>query len=524
MQSKCAYLLGIAFLLSAILYAQPNSLRADLPGLYQHTLNNNPVIQRQYIQNRIAETARQTARSQFDYILGADLNASRTGYNLLNADPRRAVAGSDIQTNDLVLGAHLQRTFRSGIRASLGMNYQRIADSYPFTVFNEEVGPFFADHAVSTTFNLSQPLLRGRGRDIVTANETIAEKGWESQQDNAVFVISAQLLNTVSTYWQYRSASEFLRTYRDNEARVRAVLEITEELVAADKKPGGDLIQVRADLKDKERQTILAEQFLFAARQDLGRSLGLSATESESIGPPESPFPNLDDQTEIPSLEALLDIARQRRADLKSLRFMLEQQQTQLEVAKNNLRPQLDLNLFGRYGGSAMGNGIDRFFRALTNTEGRQVQFGAGLSYYFPLNNNLAQANLLQTQLHISDQETLIRDQIRNIELNVNIAYNNYLNTVQAVSKAKQSLDYYEKVFADEQYKFQSGLTTLLNLILFQERLTFAELEYIQVRQQNAVALAQLRFETGTLFDGSNPALADQIIDTALFYSLPGKR
>ncbi|MBK6948972.1 MAG: TolC family protein [Haliscomenobacter sp.] len=524
MSLKYVYLLGIACLEAVMLDAQSTPLRVDLPSLYQHTLNNSPAVQRQEIQNQIAETARQTARSQFDYVLFADLNASRSGYNLLTPDPRRSVVGSDIQTNDLSLTTRLQRTFRSGIRASVGMDYQRIADSYPFTVFNEEVGPFFADNAVSTAFSISQPLLRGQGRHIVTANEKIAEKGWESQQDNAAFIISGQLLHTVSGYWQYRSASESLAAYQQNEARIRALLEITEQLVAADKKPSGDLIQIRADLKDKERQTILAQQMVFAARLDLGRSLGLSATASESLGQPESPFPNLDEQTQIPPLEALLEKARQQRADLKALRILLEQQQTQMQLAKNNLKPQLDLHLFGRYGGSAMGNGVDRFFRALTNNEGRQIQFGAGLSYQFPLNNNLAQANLLQTSLQISDQQTLLRDQIRHIELNVSIAYNNYLNSIQVVNKARQSLENYETVFANEQYKFQNGLTTLLNLILLQERLTFAELDHILARQQNAVALAQLRFETGTLYDGQNPGITDQVIDASLFYSLPGNR
>lgn len=524
MRLKYIYLLGLASLAAVVVHAQSAPMRADLPSLYQHTLSNSPTVQRQQIQNRIAETARQMARSQFDYILLSDLNASRSGYNLLTPDPRRAIVGSDIQTNDLTLSAQLQRSFRSGIRASIGTNYQRIADSYPLTVFNEEVGPFFANNAVSTSFSIVQPLLRGRGREIVTANETIAEKSSESQQDNAAFITSGQLLNTVSSYWQYLGASESLAAYEQNESRIRNLLEVTEQLVAADKKPSGDLIQIRADLSDKERQTVLARQFLFAARQNLGRSLGLSTTASENIGSPESPFPNVEEQTEVPPLSALLETARQQRADLKALHLLLEQQQTQLKLAKNNLKPQLDLRLFGSYGGSAMGNGVDRFFRALTNNEGRQVQLGAGLSFQFPLNNNLAEANLLRTQLQISDQQTLLGDQIRQIELDVSISYNNYLNSVQVVNKARQSLENYKTVFVNEQYKFQQGLTTLLNLILMQERLTYSELDYVQARQQYAIALAQLRFETGTLFNSRNLGTTGQVIDASLFYSLPGNR
>lgn len=507
--------------MGAHLLAQSKPVSADLVSLYQLTLNSSPTVQRQQIQTQIAETARQSARSQFDYVLRSDLNASRAGFNLLAPDPRRAIVGGDINTNDLTLSAQLQRTFRSGTVASVGLNYQRVADSYPLTVFNEEVGAYFANNATSTNFMISQPLLRGRGRHIVIANETLAEQGWESQQESAVFITSGQLLNTIVAYWQYRSAHESLTALQQNEARVRSVLDMTEQLVAADKKPGGDLVQIRADLKDKERQTVQGQQILYAARQNLGRSLGLTAEDSDNIGDPLSAFPTLEEQATPPDLEALLDLARQERADLRALGLLLKQQATQLEVAQNNLKPQLNLNLFGSYGGSAMGNGVDRFLRALTNEQGRQTQAGIGLSYLFPLNNNLAEANLLNTQLQIADQETFLRDQIRNIELNVSIAYNNYTNSVEMVRKAKESLDYYEEVFDNEQYKFQNGLTTLLNLILLQERLTFAQLDYIGARQQYASAIGELRYETGTLYSDQDRNVDSQTVDISLFYSLP---
>ena len=500
--------------------SQSALISGDLVSLYQMTLANSPTIKRQQIQNRIAEAGRQTARSQFDYQLSADASISRGGFNLFNADPRRAAIGNQINTNDFLFSTNLSRQFRTGTIASVGVNYQRVADSNPFTAFNEEVGAFVADNSTSTSLSITQPLLRGQGRDIVTAGETLAELSWESQQENATFITSGQLLTTVNAYWQYRSASESYLVYQDNENRVRSVLEITEELVAADRKPTGDMTQIQADLKDKERQTILAAQNLYAARQNLGRSLGIATTESENIGEPVSTFPAITDQAEIPALEDLIRLARSQRADLKSLQKLLEQQTIQLDVAENNLQPQLNVTAFVNYGGAATGNGFDRFFRSLGNEEGRNYQTGLGLGYTFPLQNNLAQAAQLNAQLQFADQETFLRDQIRNIELNVSIAYNNYQNSVEAMRKSKQSLDYYVEVFTNEQYKFQNGLTTLLNLILLQERLTFSQLDYIQAQQRFAIAISNLRYETGTLFDGSM-LNTDAPVDISIFYTLP---
>lgn len=519
---KYLRILGILCLGTSTLCAQSGEISGDLSNLYELTLANSPTVKRQQIQNRIAEAARQTAKSQFDYQLASDASISRAGFNLLNADPRRAFAGSEINTNDFLLSAGIQRTFRTGTIANFSLNYQRVADSNPLTIFNENVGAFVADNSTGMSFSITQPLLRGQGREIVTANESLAKLAWESQQENAVFVTAGQLLSTVNAYWQYRSASESYVVYQDNENRVRSVLEITEELVAADKKPTGDLTQIRADLKDKERQTILAAQNLFAARQNLGRSLGLETIASESIGDPVSTFPSVNDQAELPGLESLINLARQKRADIKSIKLLLDQQTLQLKVAENNLKPQVNVTAFANYGGTAMGNGVDRFFNALANNEGRNYQTGIGLGYLFPLNNNFAQAAQLNAQLQFADQETFLRDQIRNIELNVSIAYNNYINSVEAVRKSKQSLDYYEEVFTNEQYKFQNGLTTLLNLILLQERLTFAQLDYIQTQQRFAIAISNLHYETGTLYDGTALDTAEEgPVDISIFYSLP---
>ena len=78
-------------------------------------------------------------------------------------------------------------------------------------------------------------------------------------------------------------------------------------------------------------------------------------------------------------------------------------------------------------------------------------------------------------------------------------------------------MDYYKEVYDNEQIRFQSGLTTLLNVIIFQERLTFAELDYLRAQFQQASAIAELRFRTGinTLLEGRSDTITD------LFYTLP---
>lgn len=521
MQLKYLLLL-ILTVFGTVLFGQSNEVFCDLGNLYQLTRSKSPTLQRQQILNRRAEVGKQFAASLFDYRLSSDFTLSRLGQNLFDADPRVGIVGNQIQTNNLGLSANLGRTFRTGLSANVGIDYSRIGDNFPLNSFNENIGYFVSNNNTYTSVSVRQPLLRGRGRDIATANEKIADISVEGQQLNANFITSSEVFGMSVGYWQYLAASQSLEIYRGNTARVRQVLEITNELVKASRKPTSDLVQIQADLKDKEQQEVQAVQQLYATQQNLGRSVGLTAVESERIGQPVNDFPKLEDLNLAISLEQLIEIAHQHRTDLKSLKKSLEIAAVSLEVAENNMKPQLDATAFVGYGGVDIGNGINRVITPLFQNQGRNYQAGVGISYLFPLNNNQAEANLLENELLYNDQQVLIRDQIRNIELNVSIAYNNYRNSVEALQKSKQSLDYYTEVFENEQVKFQSGLTTLLNLILFQERLTFAQLNYVQNQQQFATAISNLRFETGTLLpQNQGVENTNYSIDIDTFYSLP---
>lgn len=502
--------------------AQSEAVQCDLVNLYQITLDKSPTLQRQNIQYRISEVDKRSASSAFDYQLFSDLSLDRAGLNLFDLDPRTDIVGGKINTNRVSLSGGIQRTFRSGITASAALNYLRVGDNFPFNAYNENVGEFVSDNITSASVSVRQPLLRGRGRYMTTANEKAAGIGVEGQQLNTKFVASGEVLTMVASYWQYLAAEKSLMVYRGNEERVRKVLSITEELVKADKKPSSELLQIQADLMDKERQTIAARQRWFSAQQNLGRAIGMDTGESTLLGTPKNNFPEIENVSTDLSLQSLLNIAYENRTDLKSIKKSLDILSIYIDVAENNAKPQLDLTASFSYGGVDAGNSPHRFITALGKEEGRNYQAGIGVSYIFPIQNNFAEANLLSNQLQFSDREVQLKNQIRNIELNVSIAYNNLKNSIDAVNKSKQSLDYYTQVFENEQYKFQTGLTTLLNLILFQERLTFAQLDYINNQQQLAIAISNLRYETGTIFSDSNDfMLKDNSENPEIFYTLP---
>jgi len=321
-----------------------------------------------------------------------------------------------------------------------------------------------------------------------------------------------------SFYWQYVSAYESLQIFEANESRIRNVLEITQELVKADRRPEGDLLQIQADLADQERQTTTARQNFYNSKINLGRVVGISEGESKRIGDPLDRFPSTNDGNV--RVEDMITLARKNRTDISAVALIQEGLDLQRKAAKNSRLPQLDLTGFFTYRGEASDGGVEQFFGALGNRPGRNQIAGFSLNFSIPVNNNRAKADFALSEIAVQDQQISYDNLVRNIDLNVSVALNNLENTAKIVKKAKESLDFSQQVFENEQIRFQNGLTTILSLILFQDRLTFAHLEYLSAEQQYAIALLNLRFETGTLLANDENSIA-RPLQKETFYTIP---
>ena len=498
-----------------------NIIPSKLSLLSQLTLEKSPDIKRQQFQVDRAKADLRTSVSMFDFNLISNLTVQRDYQHLFDLDTRFSDVDGTIKTNRYGLSGGISRTFRNSLDATVSLNYSRISDNFPVNNFNENIGPFISDNFTTLRFSLRQPLLKGRGRRIATASERFSQEIIKSTQYDLIFLSSRQLLNMALAYWQYLSGYERLEIFQENELRVRKVLEITNDLVIAEKKAKTDLLQVQADLADKERQTINARQQLFSSRQDLGRIIGLTELESTYLGNPQDSFPSIK-QTAYSSeleIEELLEVARKNRADLKALLVEKDAVNINIEKAQNDLKPQLDLGSFLSYGGTDFGNGLQRIFTPLDRREGRSVQLGFSFNFLFPLNNNAAEANFIRNKVSFSDLQIIIDNQIRNIELDISIALNEVHNSVLQLKKSYQGFQFAQEVFENEQIKFQNGLTTLINLILFQERLTFAQLDYLSAKMEFATAVVNLRFQTGTLLPIKGFVTSE--IDSTVFYRLP---
>lgn len=522
MNTQKNILFYVLFLVSVYNLLGQSKIDGDLLLLSEMTISKSPLIQRNTLQIDQAEANFQSQRSIFDYQLSSRYNISKSNLTPFDSDPRNQFLSGKLETNNSDFSIALQKRFRTGTIIDLRTNYSQVSNNFPFNGFNEDVGPNLSDHGTSVTLALTQPLLKGNGQKVTTAFLKSAELDIESAHQNFELNSAFELSQLARAYWQYLGAYKGLDVFKGNENRVRNLLEITQELIRADKKPESDLLQIKADLADQERQTTVAEQNLYASKVNLGRVVGISEEESSAIGDPINDFPTILESrlSKEMNTQTMIKLARSKRTDVRALENTIKGLELQLIATKNSKLPELDLTGFLTYGGAAVGGGIEQYFNAFGNRQGRNNVAGLGLTFSFPLNNNLAKANISKSKIALTDQSIAYENLLRNIDLNISIAINNLDNSVYILEKAEETYKYYQEVFNNEQIKFQNGLTTLLNLILFQERLTFAQLDYLRAKQQFAVAIVDLRFETGTLFTmNENNTVAPMLKE--VFYTIP---
>ena len=433
------------------------TIPVDLVKLSKITLAESPIVKQNILAISSAEGGVNIQKSTFDYQLITGVSLSHNALNLFEADPRNEFINNQLNSRRTGALIGLQKTFRSSLIANFNVDYTMASDNFPFNSFSQNVGAYIQDHTVSSTFSLTQPLLRGRGKTIVTALEQASKLNLESTSNNAQFANSFELFQMSSVYWQYVTAHKSLEIYRENEARVRRVLEITQELVKADKRPAGNLAQIQADLANQERQTKVAEQILYSAKLNLGRTIGLSKEDSEQLGNPIDEFPSVEESGYMKNLDKLtfLSIAQNNRADIEAAKKVQKALELQLKFTENSKKPQLDLTGFVNYGGMNMGNGLDRALATFSREEGRNFGYGLRVNFSFPLNNNLAQGNFIQNEIALKDQEITTSNLRRNIDLNVSIALNDLENSVDVLKKAEEALEFYQEVYTNEQIKFK---------------------------------------------------------------------
>src|SRR6266545_4397889 len=460
----------------------------DLGDAVRLTLENDPNIALSQAQLAGARGALLGAAGRFDPVLTSQVEQETSNTPLTEITSREEMS---LQSS---FGA--AKEFRSGLSVSPSLGISRV-----------DV-PGAGDTAVNVgtlSFTVRQPLLQGRGRSVTAAGEMTAEREVAASGLDVEQTTAARVLTVVSQYW----------TARAQAINLEILLDTTRRLVEADQTPAAELVQLEANLAAKESSRIGGERALFAARQDLGREIGLEPARIAALPVPADPFPEVRPKEVPPPAEAgrFIAMALRRRADLRAARERKSGAEILLRVADDALKPRLDLIFAPTWSGLVQGNGTGAYFGSLgRNVPGVGATLGFSLSW--PTLNRAARGSQAETEAVRRQAELLIELVSRTVGADVPSALDAVRSSALQVEKASQAVDLFERAVANEEKKLRAGTSTLIDLISQRDRLTAARQAEVGARLALAQALVRLRFETGTLLtvEGGAGALRPELL------------
>ena len=470
----------------------------------QSTLARHPLLEVQRKQVEISRAQKQQRSADFDTQLRLTSTQSRTNTPLTEAGRSSAallgLSTDTLTENALYLSGSAHRLLRSGIAIGPTVVMNRATDNLQ----NPD-----GTNRTRVSFDVNVPLLRGKGRDVVTAPETAAEIGVEASLYDLNQEIADLVLSTATSYWQYVASLRQLQIITESEARGQEFVDAVTTLVQADKLPRSEINQAQANLAGRAAGRIAIEQQVVEARSNLALAMGLTPEHLAQLPPPADDFPdgiNQPPPSRSPeSVRSLIGLALMHRADYLAAEKKREAAGVIRRSASDRLRPQLDLTISGGYASLREGRRPDEFLASpFTRMSGPNAV--VGLSYALPPSNNLALGQVAEAEASYQQALLLRTERARVIASGVVNALTAVVSGINRLNKAHQAMTAYQAALEGEKDKLRLGVGSITDILTVEGRLTQALLDFVGAQQAYAVSLVQLRYASGMLVDPDKAA------------------
>jgi outer membrane protein TolC len=483
-------------------------LQLSLRGYIELAMANNPDINLQRLDILQQENAIQAAFSPFDPSLTASFNANRS-----TTPSNDILQGADVRS-DLGQTARFtyNQTFDTGTSYSIGYVGNKSSTNSANATFNPTIRG-------TLQFNLSQPLLRGRGRSIQRIPIMIAESRLRLTEEQVRERIINLLVQAENAYWDAANARESLRVQENSLELARAFLELQRRHLELGAISPLDIYQPEQQFATAQVR-VTQERFRLQQAEDvLRRWIGADLDPdfrhvpivlTEEVAPP-SEAPTLDPEDHVAR-------ALRLRPELRQGRQALEIDDLNIRGFTNDLRPDFSLNA----GYSSQGLG-GNFFpdRDATNTfipggalqaldqlfQFRYPIYTFGVSLQLPLRNRRAAADLANSAIQKKRDLYALRSDEQAVRLDVLNAVAGVELSKAALSQAQVARDFSQKRLDAEQRKYDLGVQEAFFVLQAQNDLVDAEAGVLAQSIAYRRSMLTLLRATGELLDARGVVL-----------------
>ncbi len=346
---------------------------------------------------------------------------------------------------------------------------------------------------------LSQPLLKDFGSTVTQNQILIARNNFSISQEDFRQQIIIVTSSVQQTYWEL--------VFRRQDLEVRhQQLELNQKLLGQIRKQVEvgvlapiEVLQAETDIARTKERIIVTENAMRDAEDRLKRVMNFSLTSELAdveLLPTDAPAYIVSTIVQTEQNRQAL----QHRPDLAQAKIALENQNITLVFNKNQALPTLNLE------GSFRANGIDDAFG---DSIGQidlvdRYRWEVGLVFRYPLSNRQARGRLQQSRLAVRQQMLRIKNLEEDVVAEVRAAVRDVRTNAQRVRATRTASRLAQKQLDAEEKKLRVGLSTVFNVLDFQEDLAVERSNEINALTEYMQALIRLEAAKGTLLDAYN--------------------
>jgi outer membrane protein len=468
---------------------------------------NNPDIAVQKLNVDFSRDAILRAFSVFDPLATASFSTARQ--ELPSSTLLAGASTLNTLTQPFSLG--YQQTTVTGLQYNLSFTDTKTSTNSAFATFNPLLSSGFL-------FNVTQPLLRGRGMFITKIPISIATSKLKAADFSFHDQVIQLLAAAENAYWDVVNARETLRVQEESLKLADAALTRAKKEIELGATSKLEVFQPEANRANAELGVIQArfqlDQVENALRRQMGadldpayRNMPLLLTESVDMPIESKPLDR----------EAYVGSALRHRPDLRSAIQNLDVDDLGIKQADDRMRPYLALT--AQYGSSGLG-GIYYPGTDLTNPTAIVTPipggladalrgvfgfsypiYGFGLTLTLPIRDRYAAANLADAVVQKHMDALKVRSTEENVRLQVVTAVSLVEQSRESVRIAKIARDLAQKRVEADQQRYELGVITLFFVLDSQNAFVQAESNLVAQTisyKRNELNLLQ---RTGELLD-----------------------
>jgi outer membrane protein TolC len=363
------------------------------------------------------------------------------------------------------------------------------------TLNREALARFYPEYTSSTTFTVSQPLLRGAGLKANLAETRIAEAERRAAEQSLRGRVDQIATNVLDAYIESLYARELVRVITDRIALAEQLRVDNEKRLQQGLMAPIDVMQAESTKAAAEIELIRANSFLQETENRLRELIF-----TDFLAAADTRFDLTDPLGEVAladSLPALRNLALERNAEYQVALQRVQAEKQRVGYARNQFRPRIDLQ--ASVGMNGLGGDLGTSFSDYG--ERTQPDYSVGLIGSIPLGFTFERARLRESLLRLREAELEVQRTTNRLYGQVHTAHTRVVSAMRRAVSAARAVSTAEASLNAEQRRLVNGLTTSFNVLRLQDELAQARVNRLEAIAEGQKALAILWGVTGTLFE-----------------------